>query len=135
MKTLIVYKSTHLGSTRKIAEVMGEALNADVKQPDELDPNLTSEYDVIGFGSGIYDATFHPAIFDLVDRLPSLEGKRVFLFSTSGIIYKDAHSKIRRKLEEKRAVVVDDFYCKGFNKNSFLKHFGEIGRASCRERV
>jgi len=128
MKALIIYKSVHLGSTKKIAEAMGKALGADVKQPRKVDPGKMVEYDLIGFGSGIYDSTFHPSILELVDKLPSLEGKKVFVFSTSGIIYKEAHTKIKRKLEEKDAVVADDFYCRGLNKNSFLKYFGGMNK-------
>ena len=128
MKALIVCESIHMGSTKKIAEAMGRALNADVKQPREVNPEKIAEYDLIGFGSGIYDSTFHPSIFKLADKLPSLEGKKVFTFSTSGIIYKEAHAKIKRKLEEKGAVVSGDFYCRGLNKNSFLKYFGGMNK-------
>ena len=60
MKALIIYESVHLGSTKKVAEAMGKALDADVKQPRDVDPEKIAEYDLIGFGSGIYDSTFHP---------------------------------------------------------------------------
>ena len=56
MKTLIIYKSIHLGSTKKIAESMAEILKADLKEPNEIDLSKIGKYDQIGFGSGIYSA-------------------------------------------------------------------------------
>ena len=128
MKTLIIYKSVHLGSTKKIAETIGRIMDADVMEPNEFDISKFDGYELIGFGSGIYDDGFHKAILDLVDKLPNFNTKRVFLFSTAGIIYDKSHSGIRGKLTSKNAVIVDEFYCKGFNKNSFLKYFGGMNK-------
>ncbi len=128
MKTLIIYKSIHLGSTKKIAETMGRVLEADVIEPNEFDINEFEDYELIGFGSGIYDDGFHKAILRLIDKLPNLNARKVFLFSTAGIIYDKSHREIRNKLLSKDAVIVDEFYCRGFNKNSFLKHFGGMNK-------
>ena len=128
MKTLIIYKSVHLGSTKKIAETIGRIMDADVIEPNEFDISKFDSYELIGFGSGIYDDGFHKAILDLVDKLPNFKTKRVFLFSTAGTIYDKSHSGIREKLTSKNAVIVDEFYCKGFNKNSFLKYFGGMNK-------
>lgn len=128
MKTLIIYKSIHLGSTKKIAETIGRIMDADVMEPNEFDISKFDDYELIGFGSGIYDDGFHKAILDLVDKLPNFKTKRVFLFSTAGMIYEKSHSGIREKLTSKNAVIVDEFYCKGLNKNSFLKHFGGMNK-------
>lgn len=128
MKTLIIYKSIHLGSTKKIAEAMGRIMDADVIEPNDFDINKFDVYDLIGFGSGIYDDGFHKAIMDLVNKLPDLKAKRVFLFSTAGVVYDKSHREIREKLTSKNAVIVDEFYCRGFNKNSFLKYFGGMNK-------
>lgn len=128
MKTLIIYKSIHLGSTKKIAEAMGRILNADVIEPKEFDINKFDDYELIGFGSGIYDDGFHKALLNLIDKLPNFKTKRIFLFSTAGIIYDKSHREIREKLMSKNAVIVDEFYCRGFNKNSFLKYFGGMNK-------
>ncbi len=80
MKTLIIYKSIHLGSTKKIAETIGRIIDADVIEPKEFDIDKFDACELIGFGSGIYDDGFHKAILDLVDKLPNFETKRVFLF-------------------------------------------------------
>jgi len=128
MKTVIIYKSIHMGSTKKIAEVMGRVMKADVMEPNEFDINKFGDYDLIGLGSGIYDDGFHVSIMKLVDKLPNFKTRRVFLFSTAGIIYDKSHKEIREKLNSKNAVIVDEFYCRGLNKNSFLKYFGGMNK-------
>lgn len=128
MKTLIVYKSIHLGSTQKIAETIAKTVKADLKELNEIDPSKIAKYDQIGFGSGIYDGKFHQSILELIDKLPNLKGKRVFVFSTAGVICEKSHSIVKQKLKEKNAVILDEFYCKGFNKNSFLKYIGGMNK-------
>ncbi len=65
---------------------------------------------------------------DLVNKLPYLKAKRVFLFSTAGVVYDKSHREIREMLTSKNAVIVDEFYCKGLNKNSFLKYIGGMNK-------
>ena len=38
------------------------------------------------------------------------------------------HSDLREKLESKGYAVVDEFQCKGFNTNSFMRFFGGMNR-------
>ena len=83
-------------------------------------------------GSGIYGATVHKALFNLVDKIPIVENKKAFIISTAGItnkikVEKD-HKQLRDKLESKGFKIVDDFQCKGFNTNSFLKYFGGMNK-------
>jgi flavodoxin len=128
MKALIIYKSIHLGSTKKIADTISGLIEADVIDAGKFNPDEFNNYELIGFGSGIYDGGFHKYILHLIDRLPRLEEKRVFLFSTAGVIYDKSHREIRNKLLDKKAVIVDEFYCRGFNKNSFLKYIGGMNK-------
>lgn len=128
MKTLIIYKSIHLGSTKIIAEIMGKILYADVIEANEFNADNIGNYDLIGFGSGIYDDTFHKSIFKLIEKLPSINKNNVFLFSTAGVIYDKSHREIRKKLTNKNANIIDEFFCKGLNKNSFLKYIGGMNK-------
>ena len=128
MKTLIIYKSIHLGSTKKIADALGKIMDADVIEASKFDINTFNDYELVGFGSGIYDDKFHKSIFDLIEKLPNLENKNVFLFSTAGVIYDKSHREIRNKLTSHKSIIVDEFYCKGFNKNSFLKYIGGMNK-------
>jgi flavodoxin len=132
MKSLIVVISIHHNSTGKIANVFAKVLDAQIKKPQEINPEELHEYDLVGFGSGIYDATHHKALLNLADKLPQVSNKKAFIFSTSGVTWKSKvvkdHSKLREKLQSKGYTIVGDFNCKGFNTNSFLKYFGGMNK-------
>jgi flavodoxin len=138
-KNLLVVYSYHHQNTLKIAKVFSKVLNAQIKEPNKIDPDALQGYDLVGFGSGIYSAKHHEYLLELADRLPRVMDKKVFLFSTSGITgkskaYQD-HAALREKLESKGYVIIDEFQCKGFNTNSFLKLFGGMnkGRPNARD--
>lgn len=126
MKILIISKSIHQGNTKKIAKVMAETLDADLIEPGEYQG--VEEYDLIGFGSGIYHSRHHQSLFDLIDESAELKGKKVFIFSTAGMIREINHRSLKEKLDEKNAKIVDEFSCKGHDSFSFLKYFGGINK-------
>ncbi|MBD3244759.1 MAG: flavodoxin [Candidatus Moranbacteria bacterium] len=128
MKSLIIYKSIHNKNTQKIAKKMAETLNAKLQQPEEVDLKDIEKYDLIGFGSGIYFAKHHRTILDLAKKLKNLKNKKVFIFSTSGIKIKSYHKKLKQILKEKKTKVIGEFFCKGFDNNSFLKLIGGINK-------
>jgi flavodoxin len=121
-----------VGNTEKIARRMAKILKADLIEPKECDSNQLKEFDLIGFGSGIYSAKHHKSLLDLTDQLPQVTNKRAFIFSTAGVTgekkVKKDHTKLRSKLESKGYKIVDEFGCKGFNKNSFLKYLGGMNK-------
>jgi Flavodoxins len=80
MKTSIIYVSVHHGNTEKVAKEIAEVLNADLFKPTELDPNTLSEYDLIGFGSGIYLLKHHESLLNFVDKMDELKDKKAFIF-------------------------------------------------------
>lgn len=130
MKTLIVCKSHHHGNTWKIAETIGEVLNAEIIEPKERYSSSLSNYDLLGFGSGIYWARFPGEIFDFVENLPEVEGKKAFTFSTSGMrkipIINGFGGKIKDKLSEKGFEIVGEFSCRGYNTFFLFKLAGGI---------
>ena len=132
MKSLLVLYSYHHHNTEKIAEVFAKVLDAEIKTPQEIKPENLQEYDLVGFGSGIYSAKHDESLLDLADKLPQVTDKKVFLFSTAGITGKSKaskdHATLREKLESKGYVIVDEFQCKGFNTNSFLRLFGGMNK-------
>ena len=124
MKSLIVFYSFHHNNTEKIANVFAKVLHAEIKKPQEVKPEEIQEYDLVGFGSGIYGEKHHEEILDLADKLPPVINKKAFIFSTSALIDNATkHKTLRKKLESKGYLIVDEFSCKGFNTNSFLKFF------------
>lgn len=132
MKSLIILYSYHHHNTEKIAEVLAKILDSEIKWPQELNLEELQEYDLVGFGSGIYSAKHHESLLELADELPEVKSKNAFLFSTAGITGKSKvakdHSKLREKLEFKGYTVIDEFQCKGFNTNSFLRLFGGMNK-------
>jgi len=86
MKCLIIVYSYHHGNTEKIARAMAEVLSAPIKKPNEVDIKELKEYELIGFGSGIYSEKHHEEILNLVDKLPIENSKKAFIYSTSSNI-------------------------------------------------
>jgi flavodoxin len=140
MKTLLVLFSYHHKNTEKIANVIAEVFDAQIKTPKQIRPEELQEYTLIGFGSGIYGARHHADLLDLADKLPHITNRKAFIFSTCGApafaidgghvkeyIIK-SHSPLREKLQCKGYMIVDEFNCAGWNTNSFLKLFGGINK-------
>ncbi len=139
-KKLIICQSFHHGNTMKIAKVMADKLNAETKKPSEVKNEELNKYDLIGFGSGIYDGKHHNSLLDFVDKLPNGVGKKTFIFSTSGVpvaIFGNsflnnysakAHATLKNKLKSKNYKIICDFICPGFNTDIFLKYFGGVNK-------
>ena len=122
--------SYHHKNTQKVAEVLAKVLDAQVKSPQETGSDELNKYDLIGFGAGIDSGKHYSELLDFADALPQVIEKKAFIFSTSGMtgekkLAKD-HSPLREKLQSKGYLIVNEFQCKGFNTNSFLKYFGGI---------
>jgi len=132
MKSLLVVFSYHHHNTEKIANVFAKVLDAQIITPQQISPEELQEYSLIGFGSGIYGEKHHKLLLDLADTLPQITNRKAFIFSTSAMqgkakVAKD-HSLLREKLQSKGYVIVDEFSCKGFNTNSFMKYFGGMNK-------
>jgi len=145
-RTLLVVVSLHHGSTERVARVLARVLDAQVKSPGQVRPEELLEYDLVGLGSGIYGERHAEPLLDLGGRLPMADGRRAFIFSTSSMVMTRGafvlsasteeereriaydHRALRERLMSKGYVVVDEFKCKGWNTNSFLRLFGGMNR-------
>ena len=132
MISLLIIYSYHHKNTEKIAKVFAKVLDAQIKTPQQAIPEKVQEYDLVGFGSGIYGARHHESLLDFADKLPNVNSKKAFIFSTSALTNKKKvakdHSLLKEKLQSKGYIILDDFQCKGFNTNSFIKYFGGINK-------
>ena len=130
MKSLLICFSYHHNNTEKIANVIAKVLDAQIKTPQEINPEELQAYNLIGFGSGIYGAQHHKVLLDLADKLPQGTNLKAFIFSTSGTNWEAEknHLLLRDKLQSKGYMVVDEFSCLGFNTNSFLKYLGGMNK-------
>jgi flavodoxin len=137
---LIVY-SYHHNNTQKVAEVMAKVLNAEIKTPQQTNPEELQEYDLVGFGSGIDSGKNYKELLDFAARLPQVTDKKAFVFSTSGMpveisgqqqleeYARKCHATLKETLQSRGYAIVDEFGCAGFNTNTFLKYFGGINKA------
>ncbi len=140
MKSLLVLFSYHHKNTEKIANVFAKVLDAQIKTPQQIHPEELQEYGLIGFGSGIYDDKHAKPLLNLADKLPQVTNKKAFIFSTCGApdvaideeqfeeYVTENHSSLREKLQSKGYMIVDEFACKGFNTNSFMKYLGGMNK-------
>lgn len=130
MKTIVICFSYHHNNTEKIASIIATTLNAEIKKPLEIDPNDLSNYDLVGFGSGIYFGKHHKVLLDLADKLPQVTNKKTFIFSTSG--RKDNmpkfHKQLKEKLQLKGFEIVSEFNCAAFDTFGPLKIVGGLNK-------
>ena len=135
MKVLIIYSSTHHKNTERIAQAMAEVLGADLVETQNAKAEDILNYDLIGFGSGIYMWEHHKLLLKFVDRLKPASGKKVFIFSTSGAPYgKKHHKKLREELIKKGFNIVGEFNCLGWDTFGPLKLIGGMNKGRPNEQ-
>lgn len=83
MKIAIVYASVHHGNTKKLVDAIADAYGTELIDATKIKEKNLSEYDAIGFASGIYYGKFHQAVLNFASvNLP--QEKTVFLICTHG---------------------------------------------------
>lgn len=124
------------GGAAKLAAAMAAELGARVASPAAVTADEIQSADLLGLGSGIFDQAHHKALLELAEALPLKPGRKVFLFSTSGVSREkapyagaeDPHKALRERLIARGCRIVGEFNCVGFNDNSFLFLIGGINR-------
>jgi len=131
-KALVVVHSWHHGNTEKIAGAIAGALDAEVKFPQDIRPEDSGEYSLIGLGAGIDSGRHYAPLLDWAGALPPAQEQSAFIFSTAGVSSKKKtardHSALREILLAKGYAIVGEFACRGYNTNSVLKHMGGMNR-------
>jgi len=132
MKSLIIYISVHHGNTERVAKVIANILDADLLQVEQADASMLKQYDLIGFGSGIYFGKHHKILLDFADRLPVLRNKKAFIFSTSGLrkirFIHNFDKPLKEKLQRKGFEIIGEFSCRGFDTYRATKLVGGINK-------
>jgi flavodoxin len=136
IKSLLVLYSYHHKNTEAVAKVFAEVLGAKIVTPREVNAVELAGYDLVGFGGGIDSGKHYRPILDLADKLPTVDAKKAFIFSTCGApafivtegFIRKNHSALRAKLEAKGYAIVGEFGCPGFNTNMFLRYFGGLNK-------
>jgi flavodoxin len=112
MKSLIIYYSVYKNHTAKIAEVFAKIINADLINLKNTKNIMVDNYDLIGFGSGVYHESLAAQLFSCVEKL-NLKDKDVFVFSTSGVGLRYYNKKLIKLINTKGAKCQGSFACKG----------------------
>lgn len=128
MKVLITYNSVHHGNTEKIARAMADSIGADLLRFDEVDGYNILDYDLIGFGSGIYHGSPNKELMEFIDGLPTVKNRRAFVFTTSGKGSPNYNDKLANKLSDNGFKIIGGFSCKGFDTWGPLKLIGGINK-------
>lgn len=131
MKTLIIYCSEYKKNTEKIVEIFKEKTSCDLMNVKNFREVNLDNYDLIGFGSGVYVESLSPKLFKIIEKL-DLKDKNVFVFSTSGVGMKYYNKKLIKVLISTGAINKGSFACKGsfeakeFSNNKIFHIIGKL---------
>lgn len=113
MKSIIICASTHHGNTRKVVDAIAKEFDVEVVDATKVTEKNLTDYDLIGFASGIYAAKFHQSVINFAKvNLP--RDKKIFFIITSAM-NKDFSKSMATAIEGKNAEVVGKFTCTGYN--------------------
>lgn len=127
MKTAVIYYSRHHGNTKKLLDAIAERFELTLIDAAETPRADLTEYDLIGFASGIYYSKFHKSVLKFAEScLP--EGKRVFFLCTYGAEKQGYTQAIRQVTDRKRSEVLGEYGCLGFDTFGPFKLVGGIAK-------
>lgn len=127
MKTAIIYYSKHHGNTKKVLDAIASKNEVTLINVLENPTTDLSEYDRIGFASGIYYSKFHKTLLEYAKKYMP-DGKKTFFIYTYGA-KKDGYTKaISEAVSQHNAEVLGEFGCFGFNTFGPFKLIGGIAK-------
>lgn len=127
MKALIVYHSEHHNNTKKLVEAIAQQGDVTLLKASDSSSLDWSDFDLIGFASGIYYQKFHKDILKSAENnLPA--GKKVFFLYTCGVKRNSYTDAIRQIAETKGAQILGSYGCLGFDTFGPFKLVGGIAK-------
>ncbi len=128
MKILAVVESPHQGNTLKVAKAMAEVAPMDITNTEHLPQYNLHDYNIVGFGSGIYFGKHDKKLMELAGKFCD-ERAYTFVFSTSGASgFLKNNQPLVDLLKSKNKVVLGSFGCKAFDKFGPFKLVGGINK-------
>lgn len=127
MKTAIIYYSRHHSNTKKLLDTIAE--KHEIALIDVTDNPVTdlSEFDRIGFASGIYYSKFQKALLKYAEEnMP--KGKETFFIYTYGAKKDGYTNAIKEAVCKHNANILGEFGCFGFNTFGPFKLIGGIAK-------
>lgn len=127
MKTAIVYYSRHHENTKKLIDAIAAGHEVDLIDVCSVTEKDLSEYEIIGFASGIYYSKFHKSVLNFAEKnLP--EGKKVFFLYTCGAEKSSYTKAIEEIVLKKSAKVLGAYGCLGFDTYGPFKLVGGVAK-------
>ncbi len=125
MKSVIIYASTHHGNTKKVVEAIAGECDVELIDATKVHEKELSEYDLIGFASGIFYAKFSEQVLKFArENLPG--NKDVFFIATAGNPINLNFNSIADIAKAKNCKEVGRYQCKGFDTFGPFKLVGGI---------
>ena len=125
-KTAIVYASHHKGSTRRLVEGLARQLPIHLIDAEASPVPDLSDYDAVGFASGIDFGRFYPSVTAVLENLPA--GKPVFFLYTCARPAARFTAAMEQAAAERSAPVLGTYGCRGFNTYGPLKLIGGMNK-------
>lgn len=128
MKTAVIYYSRHHGNTKKLLDAIEENHpEVDLFDVTGLPKADLSEYDRIGFASGIYYSKFQKTLLQFAkENMP--DDKQTFFIYTYGAEKKGYTKAISEAVRTHNATVLGEYGCFGFNTFGPFKLFGGMAK-------
>jgi len=132
MNRIVVCVSVSHGNTARVADAIAGELDAEVLEPEAVDPARLARAELVGFGSGIFGMAFHPRLQRFVADLAPVEpGTPAFVYCTSGapeLPFWRYRRRMAELLASKGFDVVGTFACRGFDTWLPLRLIGGLNR-------
>jgi flavodoxin len=131
MSAILVCCSRSHGNTAKVAHSIAEVLDARVLEPPDVDPRQIAAYDLVGFGSGIYAASYDRELRRFVASLPPVRDRPAFVFATAGfgrVIELPIRTPLSKLVESAGYRVLGTFCCPGFDTWLPLRLIGGLNK-------
>lgn len=126
-KTVIIYGSKHHGNTYKLVEAIANEYGVDLIDAEEQQSADLSEYDYIGFASGIDFGRFYVSVEEFIkNNLP--ENKNVFFIYTCAKINTRFVDSVKSEAILKGANLMGEYGCKGYNTYGPWKMIGGMNK-------
>ncbi len=126
-KIIIFYYSYSSMSTEKLLKGIKETIsNIELLLLPSEEKNDVSSYDLIGFASGIYAWDFGKPIYQKIEMLKGLEGKKCFTLCTSGSASEKYPKYPKDAIEKKGGIFIGGWGCQGASNYFPLSLFGGL---------
>ena len=128
IRIAIAYASFHHGNTEKLVKGIAERLEVTLINAAHQTCTDLSQYDLIGFASGIDFGKFYSCVEEFLKvNLP--EKKKVFFLYTCARTGSRFTNSIRKEALKKDSALLGEFGCKGYNTYGPWKLIGGMNKA------